>query len=136
MASMYDADIALADEIMRRYDLTNYLKKGQQMNTYEKQTIASLKDIQYGSGATIDQLIMAYGYFGAVVEFIEKTGYEIPAELLTARDSSKRDLDIKLRDSRKREIDSITKELEALETAESKRAKLLDRKAKLEEAVK
>ena len=106
--------------------------RNQKMTTYEKQTIASLRDIQYGSGATIDQLTMAYGYFGAVIKFIEEAGYEVPAELVTSRDASKRDLDHKLKESRKREIESIHKELEALETAESKRAKLNERLAKLE----
>lgn len=104
----------------------------QQMTTYEKQTIASLRDIQYGSGATIDQLTMAYGYFGAVIKFIEEAGYEVPAELVTSRDASKRDLDIKLKDARKAEIATIKRELDGLQSAEEKRTKLNERLAKLE----
>lgn len=102
------------------------------MTTYEKQTIASLRDIQYGSGATIDQLTMAYGYFGAVIKFIEEAGYEVPAELVTSRDASKRDLDIKLKDARKAEIATIKRELDGLQSAEEKRTKLNERLAKLE----
>jgi hypothetical protein len=106
-----------------------------QMTAYEKQTITSVKDIQYGSGATIDQLTMAYGYFGAVVKFIQDAGYEVPTELTTARDASKRDLDQKLNESRKNEIISIKAELNKLKSAEEKRTELLDKLAKLEISV-
>lgn len=111
---------------VRHMSINDYWKEEgkNQMTTYEKQTIASLRDIQYGSGATIDQLTMAYGYFGAVVRFIEEAGYDIPAELITARDSSKRDLDQKLKDARKIEITKIKSELDGLQSAEEKRTKL------------
>jgi hypothetical protein len=119
---------------IRGMSLSDYWKED--MTTYERQTIKSFMDIQYGSGATIDQLTMSYGYFGAVIKFIEEAGYDVPAELITSRDSSKRDLDHKLKESRKSEIAKIKAELDGLQSAEEKRAKLTAKLAELEEKVK
>lgn len=116
--------------------ITGLYNQGEnKMTAYEKQTIKSFMDIQYGSGASIEHLTMAYGYFGTIIKFIEEAGYDVPGELIQNRDCSKRDLDIKLKDARKAEITSIKRELDGLQSAEEKRGRLQEKLAKLEAMV-
>lgn len=129
-------DIVMMDEIARQTfqgkSLFQQQFGEQRMTSYEKQTIKNFMDIQYGSGASIEHLTMAYGYFGTIIKFIEEAGYEVPAELISNRDASKRDLDFKLKEARKSEIAKIKTELDGLQSAEEKRTKLNERLAKLE----
>jgi hypothetical protein len=121
-------------------DMTEMVNKAEKerasMNTYEKQVIKNFMNIEYGLGASIDQLITAYGYFGAVIDRVKEGGYEVPKELQTAFDSCERDLKTKITDNRKAKLESLKRERDALASAEEKRSKIDAEITKLEELVK
>ena len=109
---------------------------GTKMNTYEKTVIKNFMNIEYGPGASIDQLITAYGYFGTVIDRVKAGGYDVPKDLQTAFDSCERDLQEKITDNRKARLEGLKRERDALASAEEKRQKIDDEIAKLEELVK
>jgi len=134
------SDLVWANEIARHnaqaYGLGAQTSTGLKMNTYEKQVVKSFMNIEYGSGASIDQLITAYGYFGAVIDRVKAGGYEIPKDLQTAFDSCERDLKEKITENRKAKLEGLRRERDALASAEEKRSKIDAEIAKLEELVK
>lgn len=114
-----------------------YPKKGeQQMNAYERQSIQRVMNIEYGSAASIEQLIMAQAYFQIVVNQIKSNSHEVPRDLQESLDATTRDLNDKLRADRTRQIRAIELQLEQLMSADEKRTKLAAELAKLKELVK
>ena len=106
------------------------------MNAYERQSIQRVMNIEYGSAASIEQLIMAQAYFQIVVNQIKSNSHEVPRDLQESLDATTRDLNDKLRADRTRQIRAIKLQLEQLMSADEKRSKLAAELAKLEELVK
>jgi hypothetical protein len=136
MPASYDEDIALANAFTKRYSFSNFLKGESEMNTYERTVISKYMNIEYGSGASIEQLTMAYGYFGATIDKIKAAEYEVPSDLQAAFDACDRDLKIKIRENRLKEIKSLEFKREQLLTNDEKLAKIDADLAKLRELVK
>jgi hypothetical protein len=77
------------------------------MNTYEKTVIRNYMNIEYGPGSTVEQLTNAYGYFGSIAKFVQEAGYEVSKDLQMVVDSCKRDLDIKIKDQRLKDLRAL-----------------------------
>lgn len=129
-------DIAIANLMAQQTFGSIIPKKGENVNAYEKTIIKSYMNIEYGSGASIDQLAAAYGYFGTVVDRIKAGGFEVPKDLQTAYDSCERDLKEKVRGDRLRQVRALELQLETLLTADEKRNKITAELEKLRELVK
>jgi hypothetical protein len=106
------------------------------MNAYEKTVIRNYMNIEYGTGASIEQLTMGYGYFGATIDRIKAGGFEVPKDLQTAFESCERDLNYKLRADRLKQIETLKLRRETLLSADEKRKNIEAEIAKLEELVK
>lgn len=122
-------DLAFANAIAK-------INLGGKLTTYEKQIIRNYMNIEYGSGASIEQLTMAYGYFGSIIDKLKADSLEVPNELQTAFDASKRDLNEKLRNKRLEEIRVLELKREQLLSADEKRAKIEAEITRLEELTK
>jgi hypothetical protein len=117
------------DQIMKE-------RREQKMNTYERQYVKSFMTIEYGTAATIPQLIIAEAYFQVVANQIKANGHDVPKELDEALRACSRDLSEKLRADRLREIRGLELQAEQLATAEEKRAKINERLKELRELTK
>lgn len=129
------SEISQLDSVARA-SIKEFLQKGENVNAYEKTIIKSYMNIEYGSGASIDQLAAAYGYFGTVVDRIKAGGFEVPKDLQTAYDSCERDLKEKVRGDRLRQVRALELQLETLLTADEKRNKITAELEKLRELIK
>jgi len=114
------------------------IRKGEQtpMNAYERVSIQKIMNVEYGSAATIEQLIMAQAYFQVVVNQIKTNGHDVPKDLQEALDATTRDLNDKLRADRRRQIKALEIQREQLLSADEKRSKIEAELAKLRELVK
>lgn len=107
-------EIALLNQIAKE-SIDNFVWGGikpvdkgeEKVNTYEKTVIRNYMNIEYGAGTSIDQLTLAYGYFSVVADKIVAAGYDVPKELQTALDACKRDLDVKIRENRLKELRAL-----------------------------
>ena len=106
------------------------------MNTYERAQIQRVMNIEYGTAASIDQLIMAQAYFGVVIDKVKALGNDVPRDLQATYDACTRDLNSKLRDERMKQIRAFEVQLEQLMSADEKRAKISAELARLKELVK
>jgi hypothetical protein len=134
-------DIDFADAIARRYTLANFLRgdflRGElDMNAYERTVIKNYMNIEYGPGASIEQLTLAYGYFGSIVDKVKASGYDVPNDLQVAFNACDRDLRIKIKDQRLKEIQTLELRKDQLLSADEKRAKIDVELARLKELVK
>lgn len=138
--TMNHDDLVIADALARQTfqgrALFDKQLQEQKMNTYEKQVIKNFMNVEYGSGASIEQLITAQGYFGAVVAQVKANGHGVPSDLATALEVTTRDLNEKLRVKRLAEIKTLEYQLEQLLTADQKREKIESELSKLRELVK
>lgn len=95
----------------RKETVTNQISKLEEelkiMNTYEKTVIRNYMNIEYGPGSSIEQLTNAYGYFGSIAKFVKEAGYEVSKDLEAVVDACKRDLDIKIRENRLKELRAL-----------------------------
>jgi hypothetical protein len=129
-------DLAKERTLQHYIDDYDSLKENRDMNTYEKTVIRNYMNIEYGTGASIEQLTMGYGYFGATIDRIKAGGFEVPKDLQTAFESCERDLNYKLRTDRLKQIETLKLRRETLLSADEKRKNIEAEIAKLEELVK
>lgn len=131
-------DLTFADAIARQNVLQFGLGSttGSKMNTYEKTVIKNFMNIEYGSGASVEQLIMAYGYFGAAIDRIKVGGFDVPKDLQTAFEACERDLNYKIKEARIKELKDLEAKREQYISAEEKLKKVDEEIARLKELVK
>lgn len=100
--------------------------------TQEETNRVDLTRIEYGTGATIDQLIMAEAYMQVVADRIKANGHEVPDSLANALEKCTLDLKIKLAADRRRKLAALRLKRDQLMTAEDKRQKVEKEIADLE----
>lgn len=115
---------------------TNTPTKEKEMNVQEKSFIKSFMEITHGPGASLDDLIMAAGYFHAVEAQILVMGLKVPIKLADSIAAVDRDLNIKLNESRAKELASLEAERRTLLTNEEKLRIVDSEIAKLKEEMK
>lgn len=100
--------------------------------TQEETNKVDLTRIEYGTGATIDQLIMAEAYMQVVADRIKANGHEVPDTLANALEKTTLDLKIKLAADRRRKLAALRLKREQLLSADEKRGKVEREIAELE----
>lgn len=83
-----------------------------------------LTRIEYGTGASIEQLIMAEAYMQVVADRIKANGHEVPDTLTNALDKCSVDLRVKLDGDRRRKLAALRLKREQLLSADEKRGKV------------
>lgn len=135
--SLSDLEIAnvIAKEVMGQYGPIS-LKGENRVNAYEKTIVRNFMNIEYGPGASLEQLTLAYGYFATVADKITASGYDLPKDLQTVVEACKRDLDIKVKDNRLKELRALELQRDNYLTRSEKLGNIEKEIARLKELVK
>lgn len=120
----------------KNQEKANTPTKEKEMNVQEKSFIKSFMEITHGPGASLDDLIVAAGYFHAVEAQILVMGLKVPVKLADSIAAVDRDLNIKLNESRAKELASLEAERRTLLTNEEKLRIVDSEIAKLKEEMK
>lgn len=88
------------DEIRYNFSFAKYLKG-------VDPTDMTLTRIEYGPGATVDQLIMAEAYMQIVVDRIKANGYEVPSVLANELTKCSSELKVKMFSDRQRQLTAL-----------------------------
>lgn len=110
--------------------------KEQDMNVQEKTVVRSFTEITHGPGASLDELILAAGYFHAVEAQLIVMNLPIPKNFQEAIKAVDRDLNLKMEIENDKKLAELERKREALLSNEEKLKGVLEEISKLKEEMK